>query len=102
MCTGPVYLGHLYVRYVSTKFCEVGRYLKHLSSTLTVRGGDERRVQIQEAVRLEEVMRRPGESIPDARHSADGVGARPQVHQASEKLPCSTAQVRLALPVSCT
>ena len=59
-------------------------------------------MQVQEAMRLEEVMRGPGEGVPDARHRANGVGARPQVHQASEELPCSTAQVRLALPVSCT
>ena len=57
-------------------------------------------MQVQEAVRLEEVVRGPGEGVPDARHRADGVGARPQVHQASEELPGSTAHVRQALPVS--
>lgn len=43
-------------------------------------------MHIEEAVRLEEIVRGQGERVADARNRANGVGARAQVHEAAQVL----------------
>ncbi len=74
-----------------------GSYLEHLAGALAVGGGDERGVQVQEAVRLEEVVRGLGEGVADARDRCDGVGARPQVHHAPQELRGTQGQISISI-----
>ncbi len=50
--------------------------LEHLPSALAVALSHDGRVDVEEAVLLEEAMGRVGEAVSDARNTGDGVGAR--------------------------
>ena len=62
-------------------------HLEHLSCTLTVRLSDERCVEINEALFLEECMNRIGHGVPDSEYRSKGVcphshvGNRPEILQ---------------------
>jgi len=58
-------------------------YLELLARAFAVRCGDDGRVDVDEAMRLEEVVRGVGELVAHARDGADGIGARPQVRDAA-------------------
>ena len=55
------------------------RHLEHLTCTLAVASGDERRVHIDEASLLEELMNRIGDQRTHAEHRLKRVGARTQM-----------------------
>mmetsp|Transcript_1845 Transcript_1845/g.2415 ORF Transcript_1845/g.2415 Transcript_1845/m.2415 type:complete len:522 (-) Transcript_1845:168-1733(-) len=63
-----------------------GAHAEHLARALAVGGGDERRLQVLEALTLEEVVRGVGQLRAHARDGGDGVGARAQVRFLAEEL----------------
>lgn len=60
-------------------------HLEHLASPLTVRGRDEGRVDIVEAVICEELVCRKGQCRSDSGHGTNGVRAGPQVGDVAEE-----------------
>mmetsp|Transcript_29576 Transcript_29576/g.84843 ORF Transcript_29576/g.84843 Transcript_29576/m.84843 type:complete len:703 (+) Transcript_29576:138-2246(+) len=63
-----------------------GRHLEHLAGTLAVRGGDERRVHVDEVPLTEELVRGVGQGVAHAGHGADDGGAGSKVPDGTEKL----------------
>lgn len=61
-------------------------YLEHLSGALTVAGGNNRGVHVQEAILLEKLVRGKSQRIADACHGADCVCTRTQVHLLAQEL----------------
>jgi hypothetical protein len=64
----------------------IATHLEHLARALTVTSTEDGCVHIVEARALEERMCRVCECAAHARHRANGVGARPQVGDASQEL----------------
>jgi len=60
--------------------------LEHLSSTLAVRGGDDRSVDVEETSLLEEKMSGESEVVTNTTHSTNGVGTRTQMSNFSQVL----------------
>ena len=60
--------------------------LEHLTGALAVRGGDDGSVHVAEAPLLEELVCGERQRVADARDRGQGVGARAQVHEATEEL----------------
>ena len=59
---------------------------EHLAGAFAVAGGDDRRVDVEEALLLEEVVDRPADAVADAGDGAEGVGPRPQVGDGAQEL----------------
>ena len=68
-------------RYVVEVQC---RDLEHFACALTVGAGDERRVDIDEAALLEELVNGIGSEAADAEHGLEGVRARAQVRHRAQ------------------
>ena len=62
----------------------LGGYLEHLSGALAVRGGDERRVEIEVSVLVEVGVDSHGHVVTDAEHSAKRVRTRAQVRNGAQ------------------
>ena len=63
-----------------------GGHAEHLAGALGVGRRDDRRVQVDEAALLEEVVDRARGGVAHAQHRADRVGARPQVGDGAQEL----------------
>ena len=66
------------------------RHAKHRAGPFAIAGRDDRRVQVQKSFLLEEVVNRPANAIPHARHRAERIRPRPQVGplaQLLERMP---------------
>ena len=61
-------------------------HLKHLTSTLRIAGGDERRMDVEEVTLLEELMGCIRERIANTRDGTDGVRARSEMRDLSQVL----------------
>ena len=62
------------------------RHLEHRAGTLAVGGGDDRRVEVVEAVLVEELVDGVGHRVADAVDGAEGVRARAQVGDLAQEL----------------
>ena len=69
------------------------RHAEHLPGAFGVGGGDDRRVDPEEAVLVEVAVDRLGEAVADARDRAEQVGARAQVRDLAQEFQ----RVRLGL-----
>lgn len=61
-------------------------HLEHLAGTLTIGGGDDGGVDVQETSLLEEQVGREGQVVADTSHRTDGVGTGSQVRNLSQVL----------------
>ena len=61
-------------------------HLEHRPGPFAIAGGDDRRVDVEEAALLEELVDRVAHAVPHAGHGAEGVRARPQVGDRAEEL----------------
>ena len=61
------------------------RDAKQLARAFRIRRGDDRRVDPEEAVVMEEAMDRLRDGVANARHRADDVGARPQMRDFAQE-----------------
>ena len=69
------------------RFCKIQlRYLEHFAGAFAIAGGDDRRVNVEEALFLEELVNRPANLIANAGDGAEGVGARPQMSDGAQEL----------------
>ncbi len=63
-----------------------GRDVEHLAGTLAVAGGDERRVEVEEAALVEEGVDGHGHVVAQTHDGAEGVGAQAQVAYLAQEL----------------
>jgi len=63
-----------------------GGHEEHLAGALAVAGGDDGRVEIEEAAVLEELVGRRRQAVADPRHGAEGVRPGPQVGHLAQVL----------------
>ena len=63
-----------------------GGHPEHLARALAVRAGDQRGVDIDKAVSVEEVVQREGRLPPHPEGRGEGVGPRPQMGHRAQKL----------------
>ncbi len=73
---------------------------EHLAGAFAVAGGDDRRVDVEEALLLEEVVDRAADAVAHPRDGAERVGPRPQVGdraQELERVPLLLQRVRFGV-----
>src|SRR5207249_2954404 len=63
-----------------------GRDLEHLAGALAVAAGDDRRVDVEESLLLEEIVDRPADAVAQAGDGAEGVGPGPQMGDGPQEL----------------
>ena len=60
--------------------------LEHGAGAFAIAGGDDRRVDVEEAALLEELVDRVADAVPHPGDGAEGVGARPQMGDRAQEL----------------
>ena len=76
------------------------RDAEHLAGPFAVAGGDDRRVEVEEAFLLEEVVDRAADAVAHARDRAERVGPRPQMGPLAElfeRVPLLLQRVRFGI-----
>src|SRR5262249_44727227 len=77
------------------------RNFEHLAGALAVAAGDDRRLDVEEPLLLEEIVDRPADTIPNAGHGAKRVGPGPEVGERPQELKGVTLLLqRIGLGVS--
>src|SRR3970282_660632 len=63
-----------------------GCYIKHLAGTFAIRGGDNRRLNVDEVSLLKKAVNCAGEGVAHAESRAEGVATDPQVGDVTQEL----------------